>query len=76
MSAVKKGQVWLDLDGRPPNRALRVQMVGTTHATCAVLVNGSPTGRRTRIRLDRFKPGARGYELLEAVGLGDTSHAE
>lgn len=55
---VKIGQVWRDCDPRSDGRRVTVVEVGPTHATvtCA--------GRKTRIRLDRFKPGSTGYQLV------------
>ena len=64
MSSVKVGQVWREMDGRPP-RKVKVVSVGATHCTVEVVEHqvGSVIGRRTRVRLDRMKPGARGYCL-------------
>lgn len=68
MSAVRIGQVWLDCDGRPPNRKLMVVSIDETHARCLVAINdGRMSRRHTRIRLDRFKPGSRGYQLIHDV---------
>ena len=54
---VEVGQIWAD-------------NVGETHAVVKVLTAvdspayGPPNGRRTRIRLDRFRPTSTGYRLI------------
>lgn len=60
MSEVKVGQVWEDCDRRMHGRRVEVLEVDATHA----LVKVATTGRRTRIRLDRFKPVSTGYRLV------------
>lgn len=73
---VRVGQVWADNDKRSEGRRLRVDEVSSTHATVTpVDVHGQPTpsvlrARRTRIRLDRFKPTATGYRLVEEADRG------
>ncbi len=58
---VQVGQVWADNDWRSSSREhLRVVAIEDTHAVVERL-NGT---RRTRIRLDRFKPTSTGYRLI------------
>lgn len=58
---IEPGQVWEDCDWRSAGRKVRVLAVDATHATVQ-----SPTGRgrKTRIRLDRFRPTSTGYRLV------------
>jgi hypothetical protein len=77
MTAVKPGQVWQDCDKRAYGRTVRVVDVDATHATVELVAQrGRPArghedaqraepGRRTRIRLDRFKPTSTGYRLVQ-----------
>ena len=60
---VKPGQIWADNDKRSHGRTIKVLEVDETHA----LVQ-SPTGlgRKTKIRLSRFRPDSTGYRLLKA----------
>jgi len=66
MPEVRVGQIWADNDKRSRGRKVRVVEVGETHATVEEVVTGW-TGRpprRTRIRLDRFRPTSTGYRLV------------
>lgn len=68
---VEKGQVWADNDKRGYGRHLRVVELTETHAVVEQVSarDKSPhpatIGRRTRIRLDRFKPTSTGYRLVQ-----------
>jgi len=70
MLTVKVGQVWVDCDFRESvQRRLRVISIGRTHARVEV-ITARPSmhhtlGKQRMIRLDRFKPGSRGYYLEE-----------
>lgn len=78
---VRVGQVWQDNDKRSYGRKLRVVEIDKTHATVELvtqrgrawsgLAPGEPprvqSGRRTRIRLDRFRPTSTGYRLIQDV---------
>lgn len=69
---VKVGQVWADNDWREAGRQMRVDRIEGDHAFCTVTAqkDGKLNRRkRTRIRLDRFKPTQRGYVLVDG-GLG------
>lgn len=58
---VRVGQVWEDCDWRSAGRLIEVLHVDQTHAVCT-------TGaRRSRIRLDRFRPNSTGYQLVRDV---------
>jgi hypothetical protein len=73
---VRVGQVWADNDKRAEGRRVRVVEVGRTHAVVELVdQRGRPArgheaqqkaeaGRRTRIRLDRFRPTSTGYRLV------------
>jgi hypothetical protein len=58
---VKVGQVWEDMDWRIKGRRLRVYSVGDDYAR----VENVETGKRTRIKVKRLKPGSTGYRLVE-----------
>jgi len=58
---VEVGQVWQDNDPRVPTRTITVLSVTATHAH----VVSSPSGRKTRVKLSRFKPIQTGYRLVE-----------
>ena len=60
---VKPGQIWKDNDDRSGKRTLRVVDVTKTHA----LVDCKETGRKTEVRLDRMKPGVRGYTRIHVM---------
>jgi hypothetical protein len=78
---VRIGQVWADNDKRSSGRKVRIVEVDRTHATVELVSErgrpwsglrpGEPAraepGRRTRIRLDRFKPTTTGYRLAQDV---------
>jgi hypothetical protein len=64
---VKIGQKWQENDPRfandPKLRELTVMGIDKTHAIC----KNHPSGRISKIRLDRFKPNSTGYILVEDV---------
>lgn len=62
---VKVGQVWEDNDSRMTyRRPLKVlEIVGDK----AIVQHPRGLGSKTRIRLDRFKPTANGYRLVQDV---------
>lgn len=73
-ATVRVGQVWADNDSRGYGgygRQVRVVELTDTHAVVelhrprGVGHHGANAGRRTRIRLDRFKPTSTGYRLVE-----------
>jgi len=65
------GQIWADNDPRVPHRFLEIVAVSKTHATVRQVAR-TPQGatailpgvRRTRIRLDRFRPTSTGYRYV------------
>lgn len=60
------GQIWQDNDPRGPRRRVRIVEIDATHAVVVVHAsdgNAKP-GRRTRIRLDRFRPISTGYRYV------------
>ncbi len=56
---VKRGQIWRDNDPRTP-RQLKVVKLDGMYAIC----ENTALKRRTRVRLDRFKPVRTGYTLV------------
>lgn len=76
---VRPGQIWQDNDPRAEGRRVRVVELTGTHAIVELhspRADYSPRGagyppakpgRRTRIRLDRFRPTNSGYTLVEDV---------
>lgn len=68
---VRVGQIWQDNDPRADGRTIRIVEVDATHATVelvsqrAVGHQQAKPGRRSRIRLDRFRPTSTGYRLVE-----------
>lgn len=69
---VKPGQVWADNDKRSKGRHVLVVAVGKPGPLTALVVpctqDGRQTGhRRTKIRLDRFKPTSTGYRFVKTV---------
>jgi hypothetical protein len=67
--AVKVGQIWEDNDPRMEGRRVRVTAIDDTHATVVLCqprppVSSAKPGRRTRIRLDRFRPTSTGYRYV------------
>jgi hypothetical protein len=75
--AVRVGQVWQDADKRGYGRRVRVVEVDATHAVVELFVgrgtgnDQAKPGRRTRIRLDRFRPTSTGYRLIQDVEVSD-----
>ena len=66
---VRVGQVWADNDKRSHGRRVRVVELDGTHAIVTQVdirgvVDSRRRERRTRIRLDRFKPTSTGYRLV------------
>lgn len=62
--------MWTDNDKRSHGRKVKVVAVDDTHATVELYIprgagrlHAKP-GRRTRIRLDRFRPTSTGYRLV------------
>lgn len=60
---VRVGQVWRDNDPRLQKCSRRIEVVeiDRDHAICKLA--GVETKRRTRIRLNRFRPRSTGYVL-------------
>lgn len=58
------GQIWQDNDPRGHGRRIRIMEIDDTHA---VVHDGK---RRTRIRLDRFRPTSTGYRYVGQGGDG------
>ncbi|WP_097965014.1 DUF6354 family protein [Streptomyces sp. or20] len=63
------GQVWQDNDPRQDSRQVRIVELTDTHAVVTLvqprnLVSSARAGRRTRIRLDRFRPISTGYQYV------------
>ncbi|WP_442803620.1 hypothetical protein OG411_29815 [Streptomyces pseudogriseolus] len=64
------GQIWQDNDPRTYGRKVRIVEIGETHALVELHQprgaghNAAKPGRRTRIRLDRFRPTSTGYRYL------------
>ncbi|GAA3750285.1 DUF6354 family protein [Micromonospora maritima] len=73
LPAVRVGQIWADNDKRSEGRLVKVTAVDSTHAdVIAVDAHGEPSpsilrARRTRIRLNRFRPTSTGYRLVRDV---------
>lgn len=71
--AIEVGQVWADDDPRSQGRTIRITEVDPPNfraraviVTVARNVGEDQVGRRTRwISFRRFRPGKRGYRLLE-----------
>lgn len=65
---VEVGQIWADCDWRAKGRTVRIIEVGSEHATVELHTNGAymhgKLGRRTRIKLSRFRPNSTGYRLV------------
>ena len=59
---VRVGQIWRDNDKRSRGRRLQVLLVDEEAALCAVVLP-SGLGRRTTIKLSRFRPNSTGYVL-------------
>jgi hypothetical protein len=82
---VEVGQVWADNDWRSEGRTVRVVEVDATHATvelvtAAEMLRGVTStrgaGRRSRIRLDRFRPVSTGYRLVETPSVPSATTTE
>lgn len=63
------GQIWQDNDPRSHGRKLRIIKIDETHAVVELHqprlpVSSAKPGRRTRIRLDRFRPTSTGYRYV------------
>lgn len=63
------GQVWQDNDPRQDSRQVRIVELTDTHAVVTLVqprepVSSARAGRRTRIRLDRFRPTSTGYRYV------------
>lgn len=77
MTTVKPGQIWQDCDPRSYGRHLLVETIeepaGRAPARAVVLlvdIAGRAAGsreRRTRIKVDRFRPTSNGYRLIRDV---------
>lgn len=61
MEKVKVGQTWRDNDRRCRDRKIFVENIVGDVAFCR---SGSRTGRRTTIKLSRFRQNATGYILV------------
>lgn len=76
------GQVWADNDPRSRGRLVHIVALDETHATVEVVQSPAGVrpqlGRRSRVRLDRFRPIRTGYRPAtadEAAPLGlDEEH--
>ena len=63
-AGVAVGELWADNNPRwHGGRSVRVVAVAGAYATVEV-VRGSLVGRRSRVRLDRFRPNHTGYRRL------------
>jgi hypothetical protein len=63
------GQIWQDNDPRSYSRKVRIVEITDTHAVVELHqprlpVSSAKPGRRTRIRLDRFRPTSTGYRYI------------
>jgi hypothetical protein len=81
---VRVGQVWADNDKRSTGRHVRVVEVREKHAVVELVAQRgrawsglrsgeaqrAKPGRRTMIRLERFKPNSTGYRLIEDASDG------
>lgn len=67
------GQIWQDNDPRGYGRRIRIVEIRDTHAVVELhqprRAGHAPAkpGRRTRIRLDRFRPTSTGYRYIGAT---------
>jgi len=69
VTKVRPGQIWADNDKRSAGRRLRVVEIDGTHAVVVQVdargvVDSRMRVRRSRIRLDRFRPTSTGYRLV------------
>ncbi|MFE9491459.1 DUF6354 family protein [Streptomyces sp. NPDC006641] len=65
-------QVWQDNDPRQDDRQVRIVELADTHALVVLHqprnpVSSAKPGRRTRIRLDRFRPTSTGYRYIRTI---------
>lgn len=67
--AVRPGQVWEDTDRRMTGRRLLIMEIVKKASVqyAAVRPVNNPTGRVTRIRLDRFQKRANGYRYYRLM---------
>lgn len=69
---IRAGQIWESTDRRTPGRQVKVTYVGIVAADVeahapATNDNGSfRAGRRTKIRLSRFRAGSTGWKLVQS----------
>jgi hypothetical protein len=68
---IEIGQKWRSDDNPAKPRNLVVEKVTGNKAICRNL----ESGKKTAIRIDRMKPGSRGYSLVTAPKLPKTLHA-
>lgn len=72
---VQVGQVWEDCDWRQRQKPRRVRVVAVPPALdtypnpreLGIVVENVATGKKSTIRLRRFKPNSTGYRLIEAA---------
>jgi hypothetical protein len=68
---VTVGQVWADNDWRSRGRQVRVVEIRGIYAVVELVALAEhgfgELGRRTRVRLDRFRPTSTGYRLVHAA---------
>ena len=68
---VRPGQIWADNDPRAHDRKVKVVEITDTHAIVVLHTprgvgdDHAKPGRRTRVRLDRFRPTSTGYRLVQ-----------
>lgn len=65
------GQVWADNDPRSASRRVQIVEIDSTHAVVELYAprqHEREAGRRTRIRLDRFRPTSTGYRYVGTAG--------
>lgn len=65
-------QIWQDNDPRSSGRQVRIVELTDTHALVVLHQPRNPAssakpGRRTRIRLDRFRPISTGYRFIRTL---------
>lgn len=66
---VKVGQVWEDNDPRQKKEGIAVRRVKILEIVDgrALVQHPSGMGRKTKVRVNRFRPTASGYKLVEDV---------
>lgn len=67
---VRPGQIWANNDKRSAGRKVRIVAIDEQPdprkpGSTGYAVVEQVTGRRTRIRLDRFRPTTTGYRLIQ-----------